>query len=83
MNSKDADPAAEADDTNEAYGVFLSYSRSDREQAMKIIAVLDNAGFTVWWDGLLEGGERFAETTATALDQAKAVVVLWSKTSIG
>ena len=75
--------ASEAEDRRMTYGVFVSYSREDREQALPIIDALEQAGFSVWWDGLLEGGERFAETTASALDGAKAVVVLWSKTSVG
>ena len=62
--------------------IFLSYSRADQKAALPVIAVLEAAGFSVWWDGLLEGGERFAKTTEAALENARAVVVLWSKTSI-
>src|SRR5579862_9430943 len=62
--------------------VFFSYSRVDQKFARPIIAVLQQAGYSVWWDGLLGGGERFAHTTAAALASARAVVVLWSKTSI-
>jgi TolB-like protein/Tfp pilus assembly protein PilF len=62
--------------------VFLSYSRSDQKAALPIIAALEAAGFSVWWDGLLAGGERFAHTTQDALEKARAVVVLWSKTSL-
>jgi TolB-like protein/Tfp pilus assembly protein PilF len=62
--------------------IFLSYSRADQKAALPVIAALEAAGFSVWWDGLLEGGERFAKTTEAALENAKAVVVLWSKTSI-
>jgi TolB-like protein/lipoprotein NlpI len=61
--------------------VFLSYSREDQRRARPIIAMLEDAGFNVWWDGLLEGGERFSHRTEAALEGAKAVVVLWSKTS--
>jgi TolB-like protein/tetratricopeptide (TPR) repeat protein len=61
--------------------VFLSYSREDQKRARPIIAMLADAGFQVWWDGLLEGGERFSHRTEAALEGAKAVVVLWSKTS--
>ena len=39
--------------------VFLSYSRADRKGALAIVRVLESAGYGVWWDGLLEGGERF------------------------
>lgn len=63
------------------YTVFLSYSRADRKAALAVVRVIEDAGYRVWWDGLLEGGERFSETTEAALQQARAVVVLWSKTS--
>ncbi|HUO12492.1 MAG TPA: TIR domain-containing protein [Caulobacteraceae bacterium] len=62
--------------------VFLSYSRADERRARPIIEVLERAGYSVWWDGLLGGGERFAQATAEALERARAVVVVWSKTSI-
>ncbi|HEY5723739.1 MAG TPA: TIR domain-containing protein [Allosphingosinicella sp.] len=63
--------------------VFVSYSREDRKRALPIIKRLEQAGFKVWWDGLLGGGERFSRTTEAALEGAKAVVVLWSKASVG
>ncbi len=62
--------------------VFLSYSRSDRPRALKVIAALEASGIAVWWDGMLAVGETFAQTTETALETADAVVVLWSETSI-
>jgi TolB-like protein/Tfp pilus assembly protein PilF len=61
--------------------VFLSYARADQKSALPIINMLEAAGYAVWWDGLLEPGERFSRTTEDALIRAKAVVVLWSKTS--
>jgi TolB-like protein/Tfp pilus assembly protein PilF len=63
--------------------VFLSYSRDDQKRAQPVISALENAGFKVWWDGLLQGGDSFLPTTEAALEGADAVVVLWSKTSIG
>lgn len=62
--------------------VFVSYSRDDRKRALPVIELLEASGFSVWWDGLLEGGERFSRTTEAALENARAVVVLWSKTAI-
>lgn len=62
--------------------VFLSYSRDDRPRVLPIIQALEAAGFSVWWDGLLQPGERFADITAAALYQAKAVVVMWTPTSV-
>ena len=75
--SVNGNPDAEKETT-----VFFSYSRADQESAKPIIDILEQAGFSVWWDGLLEGGERFAHTTEAALERARAVVVLWSKTSV-
>ncbi len=62
--------------------IFVSYSRVDQARALPIIQLLQQAGFNTWWDGLLEGGERFSHITEDALNRAKAVVVLWSKTSV-
>ncbi len=42
--------------------VFVSYSRDDRKAAQPVIELLEQAGFSVWWDGLLAGGERFSHT---------------------
>ncbi len=62
--------------------IFVSYSRADQKIAIPIIDALEKAGFSVWWDGLLAGGEKFADTTDDMLENAKAVVVLWSKNSV-
>ena len=62
--------------------VFVSYSREDQARALPIIQLIEAAGFATWWDGLLEGGERFSHTTEDALNRAKAVVVLWSKAAV-
>jgi TolB-like protein/tetratricopeptide (TPR) repeat protein len=70
------------DDLPRQSTIFFSYSREDRARAVPIIRIIEEAGFDVWWDGLLEGGQRFSRTTEEALDRARAVVVLWSKTSV-
>lgn len=62
--------------------MFLSYTRADRERALPVIALLEQRGFKVWWDGLLEGGESFLPTTEAALEGADCVVVLWSRQSV-
>ncbi len=62
--------------------IFLSYSCEDRPRAALVIRALEAQGFSVWWDGLLEGGDAFARTTEAALDNADAVVVLWSARAI-
>lgn len=58
--------------------VFVSYARPDAKAARAVIRILEDAGFNVWWDGLIPGGERFGSQIAKALEEARAVVVLWS-----
>jgi hypothetical protein len=62
--------------------VFLSYSREDQATARHFAAALERAGFSVWWDQALNPGEAFDQVTEQALEQARAVIVLWSKTSV-
>ena len=62
--------------------VFVSYSRVDQKSALPVIHLLKQAGYSVWWDGMLEAGERYLESTEHALETARAVVVLWSKNSV-
>jgi TolB-like protein len=83
-----SDPTQQQGSSDTAYRgnlqttIFISYSRDDQARILPIIRIIEQAGFKVWWDGLLEGGERFSQATQAALDRAQAVVVLWSKTSI-
>jgi TolB-like protein/Tfp pilus assembly protein PilF len=63
--------------------VFVSYSRADKEQALPIIRLLEQAGFAVWWDGTLGAGVQYVDITERALEGARAVVVLWSAQSTG
>lgn len=62
--------------------LFLSYTRADIDQARPIIAMLEDAGFDVWWDGLIEGGDHYLPTTEKALETSDCVVVLWSQRSV-
>ncbi|MBX9728115.1 MAG: TIR domain-containing protein [Sphingopyxis sp.] len=76
------DPHTTGRDGSGPCDVFLSYSREDQKRAMPIIAAIEAAGFTLWWDGKLAGGERFLPATESALENARAVVVLWSARSV-
>lgn len=62
--------------------LFVSYSRTDLVHARPVIDLLEQAGFDVWWDGRLEGGENYLQTTEHALETSDCVVVLWSATSV-
>ncbi|MCP4990588.1 MAG: toll/interleukin-1 receptor domain-containing protein [Colwellia sp.] len=50
--------------------------------ARQLADTLERLGWYVWWDIALQGGERFEDTIQAALDDAKCVIVLWSKKSI-
>ena len=63
--------------------VFLSYARPDQAQAAKLAQALEARGLDVWWDALIEGGAAFTESIESALDGADAVVVAWSRASVG
>jgi TolB-like protein/Flp pilus assembly protein TadD len=62
--------------------VFLSYSRDDQTIARRFAEGFEREGLSVWWDQTLAVGEAFDQVTERALDEAKAVVVLWSKRSV-
>ncbi|MEY2853268.1 MAG: hypothetical protein RL030_400, partial [Pseudomonadota bacterium] len=62
--------------------VFLSYSRDDQPTARYFAEGFQREGLTVWWDQTLDAGEAFDRVTERALDDAKSVVVLWSKRSV-
>jgi hypothetical protein len=62
--------------------IFLSYSRRDDSAAARRFAEAFVAeGFDVWWDTELKPGDAFDDVIEQRLREAKAVVVLWSKSS--
>lgn len=63
--------------------VFISYARADEKRVRPVVAAIEAAGFVVWWDTMLQGGQQFSGRIAAALDAAFAVVVLWSETAVG
>jgi adenylate cyclase len=62
--------------------VFISYAREDAESARRFAEGIQSAGLSVWWDDALRSGEVFDESIERALREAKAVIVLWSPSSV-
>jgi tetratricopeptide (TPR) repeat protein len=62
--------------------VFLSYDHEDAALAKPLVLVLEKAGHTVWYDGNIHGGAQYSRKIEQALDEAEAVIVLWSPRSI-
>jgi adenylate cyclase len=61
--------------------VFISYARDDQPIATRVAKGLRAAGFDVWWDADLPAHRDYSEIIQRNLEQAKSVVVLWSKAS--
>jgi tetratricopeptide (TPR) repeat protein len=62
--------------------VFLSYDRDDADKARPIAAALEKAGHSVWWDRHIKSGSQYSKAIEKALNEADAVVVLWSSHSV-
>ena len=62
--------------------LFLSYSREDEPRARRLAAALEHAGYTIWWDALIAGGEAYSRSIAEALEIADVIIVLWSRHAV-
>lgn len=62
--------------------IFVSYSSDDRERVRPIVEALESLGFSVWWDQSLQGGSMFSRKIEEELENASAVIAVWSRTSI-
>ena len=59
--------------------VFISYARSSARIAKAAAAALSKDGFSAWMDENLPANRAYADVISERLDEAKAVLVLWSK----
>ena len=62
--------------------IFLSYAKENRESARSIAALLESAGWTVWWDRRIPAGRTWRSVLEEALREMRCMVVLWSTDSI-
>src|SRR3982751_3873474 len=58
--------------------IFISYSRSDEDQAKSVADALRSSGYEVWRDDELPAHRAYADVIEERLKAAVAVVVLWS-----
>ncbi|HVR90895.1 MAG TPA: TIR domain-containing protein [Novosphingobium sp.] len=61
--------------------VFVSYKAEDRARVRPLVEALEADGLSVWWDAHIGGGDDWRETIACQLDEARCVIVAWSKRS--
>ena len=62
--------------------IFVSYAKTDRSLASKLVAMLEAEGWKVWWDTSLTIGDDFRNEIMTELSRARAVIVIWTDASI-
>jgi adenylate cyclase len=62
--------------------IFVSYSRQDRSRVAPLVAALESEGWSIWWDPDITPGEEFDSLISRELEQARALVVVWSPHSV-
>src|SRR5262245_7522487 len=62
--------------------IFISYSSEDRDRVRPLAEALEKRGLTVWWDRALAAGDDYASVIEQALEEARAVIVVWSRNSV-
>ena len=63
--------------------VFVSYKAEDRKRVRSLVEALEADGYSVWWDEQIGGGAAWRQAIEAELNEAKCVVVAWSKRSVG
>jgi hypothetical protein len=62
--------------------LFLSYAHEDVGSAETLAELLEANGLNVWWDRRMVPGDRIHDVIVEQIEGAKAVIVLWSRTSV-
>ena len=62
--------------------IFVSYSRQDKTRVAPLVAALEAEGWSVWWDPEITPGQEFDALITKELEAAKALVVVWTPTSV-
>jgi len=62
--------------------IFISYSREDRSRVAPIAKALEKQGWSVFWDRTIPAGKTWRQVIGDALETARSVIVVWSKTSV-
>ena len=62
--------------------IFVSYSRTDKARVAPLVSALEAQGWSLWWDPEISPGDEFDALIGAELESARAVVVVWSPTSV-
>jgi len=58
--------------------VFVSYAKTDRSLASKLVAMLEAEGWKVWWDTSLGAADLHRDEIMKQLASARAVIAIWT-----
>jgi hypothetical protein len=62
--------------------IFISYAREDLERVHPIVRLIESAGWSMFWDRTIPAGMTWRQYIGKALDEAKCIIVVWSKSSV-
>lgn len=62
--------------------IFISYGKADKAPVSVLAEALERYGWSVWWDRRIPAGKTFDEVIEEALDAARCILVVWTKTSV-
>src|SRR5262245_62971413 len=62
--------------------IFVSYAKTDRALASKLVAMLEAEGWSVWWDTSLGAADLYRDEIMKQLAAARAVIAIWTPNSI-
>ena len=62
--------------------IFISYAGADQDRIQPLIKILEDQGWSVWWDRNIPPGKTFDEVIEEAIDGADCVIVIWSEKSV-
>ncbi len=58
--------------------LFVSYTHADRERVRPLVNLLEEEGWTVWWDRGIEPGKRWEKEIDREIAISKSILVVWT-----
>jgi hypothetical protein len=62
--------------------IFISYSSEDKTLVRKLASLLEQKGWTVWWDRQIPIGQHFDSVIESELNKADCVLVIWTHRAV-
>lgn len=66
---------------DEPIDIFISYAKEDRSRVEALVTLFEAQEWRVWWDTDIPPGKTWREIIEQAVERARCIVVVWSKTS--